>query len=308
MFRVIESGKPSRRSIYFPPITYFHSKEKKMAERSKQGPKAKRSSNSKKKAREAVNGLKDAAATEATLGILNAAEGAGDLQTASNVSAASRDLLAEGASDATRGVDAMKAARRAARRSKRAARKGVRDVAQGSGLLSASEELAFESEIVSELSADDLEHGMNLASIAGQLWAASNVLETLDMPMFSNFLDDKGQELQDLAVDVLLRSGATRGLARAMAETSAEVGELGVGEVAEGIDQLVESEELENQSELLDDAGEQLTEQGLEEVLASEELSEGAKEISAEGVAEIATGAEEIGEAETAETVAEGLM
>ena len=240
-----------------------------MAERSKQGNKAKRSSSNKSKGREAANGLKAAAATEATIGILDAAEGADDLQTASNVSAASRDLLAEGASDATRGVDALKAARRAGRRSKKAAREGVRDVAQGSELISASEELAIESALVSEMSADNLEQGMRLASIAGQLWAASNVLETLDMPLLSDFLDDKGQELQDLAVDVLLRSGATQGLARAMTATSAEVGELGIGEVAEGFDRLVESEELENQSELLEDAGEQLTDQALAEVIAA---------------------------------------
>ena len=157
------------------------------------------------------------------------------------------------------------------------------------------------------MSADDLDHGMKLASIAGQLWAASNVLEMLDMPIFADFLDDKGQELQDLAVDELLRSGATRALATAMAETGAEVGELGVGEVAEGIGRLIESEELEDQSELLEDAAEQLEEQGMDEVLASEELSEAAKEIRAEGVAEIATGSEEVGEAETASAVAEGL-
>jgi hypothetical protein len=92
-----------------------------------------------------------------------------------------------------------------------------------------------------------------------------------------------------------------------MAETGAEVGELAVGEVAEGIGRLVESKELENQSDLLEDAGEQLTEQGLAEVVASEELSEAAKEIRAEGVDEIATGAEEVGEAETANEVADGL-
>ena len=278
-----------------------------MAERTKQATKAKRTSPSKSKTRTAAKQLQNAAAEEATVGVLNTAEGVENLQAASDVSAASRDLLAEGASDATRGVDALKAARRAEKRSKKAAREGARDLAQGGELLSASEELAIQSDIVKEMSAEDLDHGMKLASIAGQLWATSNVLSTLDMPMFSDFLDDKGQELQDLAVEVLLRSGATRALATAMAETGAEVGELAVDEVAEGIGRLVDLEELENQSELLEDAGEQLTEQGLEEVVASEDLSEAAKEIRAEGVDEIAIGAEEVGEAETAETVAEGL-
>ena len=57
---------------------------------------------------------------------------------------------------------------------------------------------------------------------------------------------------------------------------------------------------------MLQDAGEQLAEQGLAEVEASEELSEAAKEIRAEGVEEIATGAEEVGEAEIANAVADG--
>jgi hypothetical protein len=278
-----------------------------MAVRTKQAPKAKRTSTSKSKTTAAAKKLQNAAVEEAVVGVLDTAEGLEDLEAAGDVSAASRDLLAEGASDATRGVDALKAAQRAERRSNRAAREGVRDLAQGEELLTAAEVLAIQSDIVREMSADDLEHGMKLAGIAGQLWAASNVLDTLDMPLFSEFLDDKGYELQDLAVDVLLRSGATRGLANAMAETGAEVGELAVGEVAEGIGRLVESEELENQSELLEDAGEQLAEQALDEVIGSEELSSAAKDIRAEGIGDIAKGAEEVGEAETANAVAEGL-
>jgi hypothetical protein len=230
-----------------------------MAEQSKKGAKAKRSSTSKTKRREAANQLQNAATMEATVGALNTAEGAADLQAASDVSKASRDLLAKGASDATRGAEALKAGRRQARRSRKAAVESVRDVAQGSELLSASEELAMQSAIVSEMSADELDYGMKLASIAGQLWATSTVLSTFGVPLIADFMEKKGQELQDLAEDVLLRSGATRALAKAMAETGAEVGELGVGEVAEGMNRLDESEELENQSELLADAGEQLT-------------------------------------------------
>ena len=193
----------SFKSTYLQSITYFHSKEKKMAERTKQAPKAKRTSTSKSKTTAAAKELQNAAAEEAAVGVLDAAEGLEDLQAASDVSAASRDLLAEGASDATRGVDALKAARRAEKRSKKAAREGVRDLAEGGELLSASEELTIQSDIVREMSAEDLDHGMKLAWIAGQLWATSNVLESLDMPMFADFLDDKGQELQDLAVEVL---------------------------------------------------------------------------------------------------------
>src|SRR6266487_6964119 len=81
-------GNTIKISTYFQPITYFHAKEKKMAERTKQGTKAKRSSTSKSKTREAANQLQNAAATEAAVGVLNTAEGAADLQAASDMSKA----------------------------------------------------------------------------------------------------------------------------------------------------------------------------------------------------------------------------
>src|SRR5216117_2607904 len=115
----------------------FIRRGKKMAERTKQATKAKRTSPNKSKTRTAAKQLQNAAAEEAAVGVLNTAEGVENLQAASNVSAASRDLLAEGASDATRGIDAMKAAGRAEKRSKKAAREGARDLAQGGELLSA---------------------------------------------------------------------------------------------------------------------------------------------------------------------------
>jgi len=187
----------------------------------------------------------------------------------------------------------------------KAAAAGVRDVEQGAELLAASEDLAVQSAVVSELSADDLNRGMKLASIAGQLQATSNVMATLGMPVFADFLEDKGEELQDLAVDELLRSGATRALATAMAETGAQVGELGADEVVKGINRLAESEAMEIQSQRLAQAGTELTEEGLAEMAASQEMRQASEEMAAEGVADIATGAEEVGEAETMETVAE---
>jgi len=58
---------------------------------------------------------------------------------------------------------------------------------------------------------------------------------------------------------------------------------------------------------LLAEAGDELTEQGLAEMEASQEMREAANEMRTEGVVEIATGAEEVGEAETAEAVAESM-
>ncbi|MGZ6368838.1 MAG: hypothetical protein ACXWPS_23135, partial [Ktedonobacteraceae bacterium] len=70
-----------------------------MAERTKQAPKAKRTASSKSKTAAAAKELQNAAVEEAAIGVLDTEEGLEDLEAASDVSSASRDLLAEGASD-----------------------------------------------------------------------------------------------------------------------------------------------------------------------------------------------------------------
>ncbi|TME00322.1 MAG: hypothetical protein E6I80_26275 [Chloroflexi bacterium] len=82
-----------------------------MAEKSKQGTEEKRGSSSANQERETADQLQGAATTMAAAGVLDAAGGAEQLQAASDVATASRVMLAEGASDATRGIDAANAAR-----------------------------------------------------------------------------------------------------------------------------------------------------------------------------------------------------
>ena len=106
---------------------------------------------------------------------------------------------------------------------------------------------------------------------------------------------------------MLLRAGATRALAAAIAETGVEVGDLGADEFAKGITRLSQAQSIESQSKQLAQAGVELTEQGVAEMAASRETRRAAEEMAAEGVAGIATGAEEVGEAETIEAVADTI-
>jgi hypothetical protein len=219
------------------------------------------------------------------------------------MSTASRVMLAEGASDATRGIDAANAARLADRLGEAVATAGARDMSQAADLLAESEDLAVQSAIVSAMSVADLDRGMELASVAGQLEAASDMMGTLGMPVLAAFLDAKGEQVKRLAVNMLLRAGATRALGAALAETGVEVGDLGANEFAKGITRLAQAQAIESQSQQLARAGAELTEKGVAEMAVSQEARQAAQEMRAEGEATIATGAEEVGAAETMEAV-----
>ncbi len=51
---------------------------------------------------------------------------------------------------------------------------------------------------------------MELTSIARQLEAASDMIESLGMPILAAFLDSKGEQVKRVAVNMLLRARATR--------------------------------------------------------------------------------------------------
>ena len=204
-------------------------------------------------------------------------------------------------------MDAEHAARLAGKLGEAVANAGARDMSQAADLLAESEDLAVQSAIVSAMSAADLDRGMELASVAGQLEAASDMMGTLGMPVLAAFLDAKGEQVKRVAVNMLLRAGATRALGAAIAETGVEVGELGADEFAKGITRLAQAQAIESQSQQLAQAGAELTEQGVAEMAVSQEARQAAQEMRAKGVAEIAIGAEEVGAAEPTEAVADNI-
>lgn len=74
-----------------------------------------------------------------------------------------------------------------------------------------------------------------LASITRQLYVAGDVVAGLEMPVLAEFLADPGEWPREIAVDTVLRFGASRTLSDALAKTGLDVQSLGEGEVAEGL-------------------------------------------------------------------------
>jgi hypothetical protein len=171
----------------------------------------------------------------------------------------------------------------------------------------ASDDLSVMSAIVAGMSADDLEEGMELAGISGQLVAASDVLEELDMPILSAFLYDRGEWLREIAVNNMLRFGATRALSEAMAETQEQIEELGTDEVNEGLTRMALSEDAAIASEELAAAGARLAAEGLAEIAAARAMGEASAELAVEGIAQVAEGAADLGESEALHATADAV-
>ena len=203
------------------------------------------------------------------------------------------------------GVDEMVVADRAAVLSDVVATAGVTDMAEGIDLLATSEDIEVQSALVGSMSEEDLDIGMRLASIAGRMQAVSNVTATLGMPRITVFLREQGAELQSIASEAMLRSGATRALAAAMSATGANVAELGANEMAEGLTRLAAAEEIAIRSEVLAGAGAADLITGAREVAVAEAMDEVAKDVAVEGVAEVAMGSAELGAADVLHAEAE---
>jgi hypothetical protein len=175
------------------------------------------------------------AALEGVAGLVQAIQGVEELRVARAVAAVSRDALAAGASDVTRGVDQIEAAEGLSKISEVVAAAGVVDLTGGAEILAESQDVEVQSEIVRALGKADLEFAMAIAAIAGQMTVVSDIAAMRDLPVLAVFLDDKGAELHNLAVDSIVRFGATRAVAKCMAQTAARVGKPGAGEMVEGM-------------------------------------------------------------------------
>jgi hypothetical protein len=173
-------------------------------------------------------------------------------------------------------------------------------------MLAASDDIAIQSALVSALSQEELGYGMDLAAIAGQLWTVSDVVAALDMPVLADFLEVKGGELQNIAVEVLLRFGATHALAEYMEETSSQIEGLGMEEAEEGAARLDIAADMAAKSEELAQAGAELTAQGLSQLAAAEGMRDAARDLVNEEESPKAEAASKTGETDTAKATAEG--
>ncbi len=198
---------------------------------------------------------------------------------AAEAEAAAHELDMQAASNVTRGVDAMVVGDRLETISQVVAAAGVNDIAQGAELLSHSDDIAVQSALVASLAQEDLELSMNMAAIAGQLEAVGDLALLMDMPTLAEFLDAKSDELQDMAVDTLLRFGATRALSQLIGKTGEQVADMGVNEMAEGVVRVAVAGETAAHAEALSDAGAALTAEGLMKAAVAEGYREAAAEL-----------------------------
>jgi hypothetical protein len=233
--------------------------------------------------------------------------GVGALQDAKEMGKQSRKDLVKGTTNVTRGVDKMIVAGAAASIGDTVGFAGVNDVMQGEEMLDASERIAMQTAIVQALGEHDLDRGMDLAAIAGQLWAVSEMLESIDMPVLSAFLETKGHELQDIAVDSLLRATAAHDLADSMEETGLAIGELGANEVDEGEARLAAAQAFGEASEQLAAEGAAQAIQGATQVAAAKSKRKAKQELQQAAVTEIAEGAAKVGAAQAMGATAEVL-
>jgi hypothetical protein len=184
---------------------------------------------------------------------------------------------------------------------------GIVDIAEGAALLEKSQDVAIQSEVVRYLGEEDLNHAMGIAAIAGQLTVASDIVHMREMPVLADFLEAKGHALHQLAVESVVKFAAGRAVANSMIQTAAQVGELGIGEMAEGAARLDVAERGAAASEALALGGAEKVLAGAVAVEAAEELRQAGQDLALEGVADVAAGAERIGQAEALDVTAGAL-
>jgi len=269
--------------------------------------KSQRVSVSKKKLSETAEGLEVAAIVTAVEGEVEIARGAETLQAAGDLVRAGAVELASGASDLTRAEDLELVSERMSTLSEVVAVAGVTDVAQGAEMLASSDDVNVMSAIMGLMSEDDIEHGLELARLSGELMTVSEVVASLQMPVLTEFLYDRGELLQEIAVEQIRMAASTRGLARAMASTGKKIAGLGENEVAEGFARMAVSEGMAIRSEELAIGGAILAEQGIEKVATAAVAGAVAREVVKAGVGEVAQGSMSLGVAAATDAFAEAL-
>ena len=173
---------------------------------------------------DAAIAVDDAAVDTALDGLDEVDAGLDALEIAGDVAAVAGAEAMAAASDLTRAVDAEVVADRLGTLADVVGAAGVTDVAEGAELLMASEDVGAMGAAVGLMSLGDLDRGLELSRIAGELQTLSDVVDTLEMPVLSAVLNDRGLLLQEISVDVILRAAAERSLSALMEATGLKSG------------------------------------------------------------------------------------
>lgn len=256
---------------------------------------------------EAAEFADDLAVDTALVGIDEVDEGLDVLDAAGDVAALAGAEAMAGASDLTRAVDAGVVADRLSTLANIVAEAGVNDLAEGAEMLLASDDVQAMSAAVGLMSLGDLDRGLELSRMAGELQTISDVVDALDMPVLSAVLGDRGQQLQEIAADVILRAATERSLAALMEATGLQIAELGEAEMDEGVLRVAASELAAERAGELAAAGFLLELRGAAELEDAADDADLAADIAAAGIAEVSEGAADLGSAETMGVVADRL-
>ena len=170
-----------------------------------------------------------------------------------------------------------------------------------------SEDIEVQSAVVSFLSEQDLEHGMGIAAIAGQMSVAGEIVALREMPVLAAFLKTAGNDLHDYAVNSIIKFAASRALGQAMMQTAGRVGEMGAGEMAEGMTRVGVAGRVADASDQMAARGARNLAGGILEVDASMQIGQVAQELAVQGAGEVAAGARRVGQAEALDAAAEAL-
>ena len=198
---------------------------------------------------------------------------------------------AAGASDLTRAADAALVADRVEELGGIVEAAGIIDMAEGIEMLEKGENVRAWGAVVGLMSEADLERGLELARLSGELETISDVIERLQMPVLTEFLDKRGERLQEIAVDVIMRAAGTRALGQAMGKTGKDIQAMGEQEMAEGAVRVAVSDVAKSRSRQLSKESNKLAERGVDTLMSAEIAGEAARMSAAEGAANIAEGA-----------------
>ncbi len=174
-------------------------------------------------------------------------------------------------------------------------------------MLAHSEDVAAMSAIVGLMSYGDIERGLELARMAGELRAISDVTDALEMPVLTAVLADRGERLQQVAVEVILQAAATRSLSHVIADTGRQIGDLGENEIDEGVVRLAASEAAAKRAGELAHASDMLATRGSVEAAVAVGAGELVREMVVEGTSDLAAGAADMAISEELDDFAQTL-
>jgi len=231
-------------------------------------------------------------------GALEVADGLDNLSVAQTAVQIGVHQVAAASSDLTRAADAALVSERVQQLSEVVSTAGVTDVEEGVDMLMKGGDVRTMGAIVGLMSKEELERGLELARLAGELSTVGDMMDVLQMPVLAEFLADRGERLQDIAVDQLLRFTSTRALAGAIKEAGRDIEAMGENEIAEGQLRVAVAGVAAERSAELSAASDALAGKAVDELTTAAITREVAREAVVTGVVEVAQGSAAMGAGE----------